>query len=167
LIKIRTAVYLGVIVIFALLGCEQVNKVNNMSVEPYCLSSQNTCTVKSSHGEFLVLFTQEQIVTENPFDIIFIAQDKRVIKKISAHMEGKNMYMGKIPLFFSSSTGEFNLTNFSQNHNSISYSAKTMLGSCTEEIMRWIIFFDITLEDIKGNTIIESFTIEFNGVIKN
>ena len=39
-----------------------------------------------------------------------------------------------------------------------------MLGSCSEEKMRWVIYFKITLEDPNGESLIEHFTVEFDSL---
>lgn len=161
---------------FLALGCEQ-RKEESSTIEPKCISSQSACVIKSVSGDFSILFNRESIITENPFEITLISDSKYIIKNISAHIEGKNMFMGKIPLFFEylpneNKKQESNISrvNVEQseliesndiNQNKM-YVANTMLGSCSEEHMRWIIYFTVSLTTTQGKIKTENFNIEFN-----
>ena len=218
--KIR-AVHSSLVFILCLcLGCEQSKEVKEKPIEPKCISSQSDCFIKLASGEFAVLFNFDPVITETPFDISLISHTQHTIKNISAHMEGKNMFMGKVPLFFEANSdhelttsviGEtkvnpqkskllksnlvesssmetdleelnshdanstaFSSTDFEASAIEVSdtqapikkihYVANTMLGSCSEENMRWIIYFKVSLENTQGKPLTEHFTVEFDSL---
>jgi hypothetical protein len=163
---------------FISLGCEQQKEEQTPIIEPKCISNQSACVIKLVSGEFSILFNRDPIITETGFDIFLISKSKHVIKNISAHMEGKNMYMGKIPLFFEPSSNHKNqeFNGFKVNDEEVeltdphlilrnkSYIANTMLGSCSEENMRWVIYLTLSLVTIQGEEVIERFSVEFNSI---
>lgn len=69
----------------------------------------------------LITLDQINIKPESPFVVFF--QPKQETKIREAYIEGKTMYMGKIPLLFEKA----------QNN----YRAAAMVGSCTEPNMTW------------------------------
>ena len=154
MIKINTVKYLSVFFLFILTGCEQNKKSTPPLIEPKCLTSQSACKIKSTDGDFSILFNVDSIFTENEFEIVLVSHGHHQIKSISAHIEGKNMFMGKIPLFFKPE----------KNEKTIKYITKTMLGSCNEENMRWVIFFTINKIKESGEVVDEKFLVEFDSV---
>jgi len=179
LFKIKPVLYLLMLLLTALavLSCEQQKQDHASTITPKCISSQNTCVINLRSGEFSILFNKDPVITDTPFDIFLVSDGRSIIKNISAHMEGKNMFMGKIPLFFdylSDENKNQELNDFKVNvpesesieSNAVfrkeTYIANTMLGSCSEENMRWIIYFTISLETTLGEMKTENFNIEFN-----
>lgn len=154
MIKISTIKCLGVFFIFFFVGCGQNEKLKTSLIKPKCLTSQSACIIESTYGDFSILFNVDSIITENEFDIVLISHSHHQIKSISAHMEGKNMFMGKIPLFFEPSQGEKTTTLI----------ARTMLGSCSEENMRWVILFIVNKIKKNGEIVNERFSVEFDSV---
>ena len=140
--------------LFIFAGCEQNEQATSPLIEPKCLSSQSACLITSTYGDFSILFNVDSIFTENEFDIVLVSHSHHQIKSISAHIEGKNMFMGKIPLFFKPDNNE----------TTIKYITKTMLGSCSEENMRWVIFFTIDKIKENGKVVNEQFSVEFDSV---
>ncbi|XPF95165.1 hypothetical protein ACM9HF_03895 [Colwellia sp. RE-S-Sl-9] len=161
MIKIKTIPFVLVFLVFCFFGCEQNKKAKIEMRELKCISTQTPCLIKSPSGNFSVLFNIEPVVTENPFDIVLISESKYSIQKVSAYMEGKNMFMGKIPLFFELKLAENEPYYQGQK---MRYVANTMLGSCSEENMRWIILFEVILDTPQGKNIIERFSVEFDSV---
>lgn len=168
MIKIATKILLILSFTMTLLGCEQNEKIKLTQSIPQCIPSQSSCIIHSSTGDFSILFSSQPIVTETPFNIILITPEKHSISSISAHMEGKNMFMGKIPLFFQDQTQQYqakglniSIEDSTKNNSSLFYVADTLLGSCNEENMRWIVYFNITLNTQTG-PVTEQFTIEFD-----
>lgn len=161
MIKIKTISFLLTFFIFCFFGCGESEKVKISMKEPKCISTQTPCLIKSPSGFFSVLFNIEPVVTENPFDIVLISESKYTIKKVSAYMEGKNMFMGKIPLFFELKSAESETLNKGKR---MRYLATTMLGSCSEAKMRWVILFEIIIEKPQGGNVIERFSVEFDSV---
>lgn len=138
--------------IVILFGCKEpsINQVNQ--VKPQCLSSQSNCIININKNAFSVLFNVKEVTPEDSFSIIIplstlaskyssndlpiknsssdILGDNVVsIISINGHIEGINMYMGKIPLFFE--------------HKKEAFIANVMVGSCTEENMKWRLLFKI------------------------
>jgi len=153
LIKIKTIKGFLFLLLFWLQGCEQAQSIKPTIISPTCLASQSHCKITSAHGDFSVLFNVEKVITENEFDIVLVSHEHK-IKNVSAHIEGKNMFMGKIPLFFEDD----------DNSNHLTLTAKTMLGSCSEANMRWIIWFDVTMSSESNEQLQARFFVEFNSV---
>ncbi|WDE07381.1 hypothetical protein SG34_011115 [Thalassomonas viridans] len=112
------------LVLGALSGCQPAEKKQAVSLEPRCLAQQSECVVRTPAGEFHVLFNVDKVITETPFEITVEYRGSGEIKNISGYLEGRDMFMGKIPLFL---TGEKNNQ----------YLAEVMLGSCAEPTMIW------------------------------
>ena len=110
---------------------------------------------------FKILFSQEgegeKIRTEEPFQIKIMLQNQMQqaeLLHVSSHLEGKNMYMGKIPLFFT------------QNKSQNNHTATTMLGSCTDKEMMWLLQLTVKSKSVNqiDKRIVadeEHFTVEF------
>lgn len=136
--------------VFILQACEKQAGIITHYITPQCIISQSHCEINTSNGVFKVLFNVEPVITENEFEISLTLDGHSTIKKVSAYMEGKKMFMGKIPLFFEQ-VSEKNL-----------FITKALLGSCSEERMRWIINFTVSIEQENETAIDEMFSIEFN-----
>lgn len=133
-----------------LVGCNKKQINNENQSKPHCLSSQNHCTITIENKRFPVLFNVNEVIPEQLFSIIIpslsalqptntvienlqgIDENKVEIIAISGYLEGINMYMGKIPLFFNSRAENF--------------IADVMVGSCSEENMKWRLLFTIKYE---------------------
>lgn len=150
--KISTIKCLALFFIFFFVGCGQNEKQKVSFIKPKCLTSQSACIIKSTYGDFSVLFNVDSVITENEFDIVLISHSHHQIKSISAHIEGKNMFMGKIPLFFEPY----------QYEQTTQLIARTMLGSCSEENMRWVILFTVDKIKKNGEVVNEQFSVEFD-----
>ncbi len=139
-----------VFVVFILLGCEKRELVTTHYINPQCITTQSHCEINTSNGVFKVLFNVDPVITENEFDISLKLESALKIKNVSAYMEGKKMFMGKIPLFFQP-TSEKNM-----------YLTQAILGSCSDDKMRWVINFIVSIEQADKTLVDESFSIEFN-----
>jgi len=144
---------LFIMTIFLLTGCTPAKTNKITSAIPQCLKSQSKCFVDSKFGKIEILFDQEKILTEIPFEIYLNlvemsavkdkivkhkAEGKRLsykIAKVKSHMEGKEMFMGRIPVFFSLSKQKEGMI------------AKTLLGSCSEEQMVWRLWLTVFFEN--------------------
>jgi len=101
-----------ILFIFNLLACEpieQASKYGEIQKQTLfkCLASQSQCEVNSEFGRFIIQFSgqalQERIKTELPFQIQLMLEatnDAYKLKSVSSYLEGKTMFMGKIPVFF-------------------------------------------------------------------
>lgn len=141
LFKNNTLGYLVYGLIFTLLvGCNKkpINSENEAKL--HCLSSQNYCAITVENNQFPVLFNVQEVIPEEFFSIVIpslsveptqavnknlsaITENKVEIIAINGYLEGVNMYMGKIPLFFKIKEGQF--------------IADVVVGSCSEEEMKW------------------------------
>lgn len=135
-----------IILVLLLCSCSP-KKDENVFVEPHCLSSQSQCHFQNTLGSFDILFNVNSVMTEQEFTIS--VRSDLTLKNISVtgFIEGRDMYMGKIPLFFDNSQPQTLIST-------------VMLGSCSEENMvwrMWLIMTDINNVDIK-----EKFFIDFN-----
>ncbi|KGJ89933.1 hypothetical protein [Colwellia psychrerythraea] len=113
-----------------------------------CIDSQSVCEINTEFVSFSVKFSQPQlgaeIKTELPF-VIELAEltefsqskqgAKQRISKVSAYLEGKEMFMGKVPIFFE------------QSAEGTIYSAQSLLASCSEDKMVWRLW--ITVETLE------------------
>lgn len=142
---------------FGLIACspEKTDKIS--AIVPHCLKSQSKCFIETKFGRIEVLFNQEKVLTERPFKIylnvteisdtkgnkdITETEEKEPrykISKVKSYMEGKEMFMGKIPVFFSSSKQEEVMI------------AETLLGSCSEDKMVWRLWLTVFFENKRAN----------------
>jgi hypothetical protein len=71
---------------------------------------------------------------------------------VVGYMEGKTMFMGKIPLFF----------NKEVKKNSAYFLAQTMLGSCSEDKMIWRLWLTIENKVASKSKVPTTFFIDFH-----
>lgn len=137
-------------VICLLIACTPVKK-DAATTSSSCLPSQSSCIVTTAHGSFKILFNAEKITTEVPFNITVRYQGEYFIKALSGHLEGKDMYMGKVPVFFDADITDKNV-----------FIAQSMLGSCSKEKMIWQLWLNVIGDkaDASG-PFAENFFIEF------
>ncbi len=151
-------VILLILNIFACNPIQQASQKTNMPQIPFsCLASQSNCEVITDLGVFSVQFSGQadmgKIKTELPFQIqlTFDTRDKNVqLKNVSSYLEGKTMFMGKIPVFFQIS-----------NKGSNSIIAQTLLASCSDEVMAWRLWFTVEIEQADMRTK-QDFFIDFD-----
>ena len=135
-------IFVVLVLMFTLLACKPVTPVssNDIKLQPssfFCLVSQSQCNVNVDYGHFDIQFSQTaqegKIKTELPFyiQLHFDGLDKKSkIQSISSYLEGKSMFMGKIPVFFKED----------QNNGMI---AESLLANCSEDIMTWRLWFTV------------------------
>lgn len=175
-----------VVISFMLFACNPVdsNKSEKPLLEAFCLGSQSQCEVNSSDLRFSVKFSQAQsvalnnrhddtlsnvegmnnILTELDFSIHVIPKSRpqAEIKSVQGILEGRDMFMGKIPVIFAPSSRELNRENSNVNdkndlgnhslgnHSMTPFVAQSLLANCTEETMVWRLWLDITYETDEG-----------------
>lgn len=164
MLKFRTVKCLLISLLIVCLGCEQNVDLDKKNIEPKCLTNQSVCEKSVMSGDFSILFNTDPVITETPFNISLVYRGKYRLKNISAHMEGKNMFMGKIPLFFEPQITKQITQPNEQGLGQVLYVANTMLGSCSEESMRWTIFFNVTLENSESEQVTEKIIVDFDSV---
>jgi len=125
-------------------ACKPVDEQDKLLAQqvslPQCIESQSKCKITTELADFSIKFSQlqlsDKIKTELPF-VIELSQlpSKTVqssITKVSAYLEGRDMFMGKVPVFFE------------KVKESNRYLASTLLANCTEEQMVWRLWITVT-----------------------
>jgi len=135
------------------------------SITPFqCIKSQTVCEVNTEFGTFLVTFNVEQVLTELPFNIRVELKQSALLNdkpreqhrfEIAGYLEGKTMFMGKIPLFFSP-------VDEKRGNNVNHFIAETMLGSCSEDVMTWRLWLTVEKAGFDEKMKNTSFFIDFD-----
>ncbi|WP_152593761.1 hypothetical protein [Thalassotalea sp. ND16A] len=89
----------------------------------YCDFSAGVCVQTQKIGSFELNALPKRVKAESEINFQLASKDNAALEIQSAWLEGKDMYMGKIPLFFNAENGV--------------YEANTLIGACTEEQMIW------------------------------
>jgi len=139
-------VVIVILLAFNILACEPMSiaakKIKTQQQTPFtCLSSQSQCEINSEFGHFNIQFSgqieQGRIKTEMPFQVQLkfdADNEKHQLLKVSSYLEGKTMYMGKIPVIFKSDAKTEN-----------TMVAETLLASCSQELMTWRLWFQLEI----------------------
>lgn len=120
--------------LLVLVGCEQKKEELATSFPPQCIEAQSVCTLDTANGKFSFKFDIDKPIAEQPFYMYVNYNGEGTLHSLEAFMEGANMYMGKVPLFFED-------TGVSESRK-----AMVLLGSCTEDKMIWKINFIAKIE---------------------
>lgn len=152
-------ILIALIILLTIPGCDFAPKVQKVTLPFQCIPSQTACEVETSQGTFLVMFNTNKLVTELPFKIQVALKSTALDAEqessspslsLAGYMEGKTMFMGKVPLFF---------TQDEQNKNN--FITETMLGSCTEEHMEWRLWLTVGNKQAGKVTEQSTFFIDF------
>lgn len=151
-----------ILFIFNLLACKPAQQASQnkdtVSQVPFtCIESQSRCEVITDVGTFTLSFSGQinggKVVTELPFQIQLILEplvtDSQLVS-VNSYLEGKSMFMGKIPVFFQALEGSGNITR-----------AETLLVNCSEETMTWRQWFAIEIRQ-GSQTVKQDFFIDFD-----
>ncbi len=136
-----TAVFIFIIIAFIWNWPEQ-NRIETNKGTLLCDFEYSPCAFNSSQGKAWLQAEPAIIKTENEitFSLSFDDPSNVVIK--TARLEGKDMYMGVIPVFFTK-VGE-------------QYRGGAMLGACMHDKMVWQMFVEIEV-DGKPQTLVYDF----------
>ncbi len=137
-----------VIVVFNIISCKPpvvASSEKAQKIMPQCLISQSQCLVETSIGTFNVTFSvnsnHKKVITEVPFHIIVdLVPSEGVtnhLSNVKGYLEGRDMFMGKVPAFFFQSIVEEKQV----------YMAEILLGSCSEDIMTWRLWLTVELDE--------------------
>ncbi len=136
-----------------LIGCKPATTTKTAQLSsPKCLASQSPCFIDDEFGKFAVTFDVNDVRAEIPFHIILNYQGKYNIKKVTGFLEGKSMFMGKVPLFFNKATAEIGRQAFD---------AETMVVACTEPSMVWNLWITVKLTDESQQSMEKKLLINF------
>lgn len=129
-------------------AAEQGSTIEQNMALPQCIQSQSQCEIITELATVSIKFSQVQlsgnIKTELPFYLelteLAKVEDKTSqlnmskqpgLTNVSAYLEGKDMFMGKIPVFFD------------EHKDGNKFLAQSLLASCTEEQMIWRLWVTI------------------------
>ena len=150
--KKHFSVWIICVLFLPLMACSPQEKKSLALSKPICLSTQSECQIQTSFGTLSVLFDRERITPEVEFSIFVGNKQLNTPIIVTGYMEGKSMYMGKIPLFFS------------QQPTQGMYMTNTLLGSCTDKKMEWLLHLNIKPLDADKNIKPEVFTVTFASI---
>lgn len=141
-----------VVFFLGLLSCSEGHETDVIYSRIECLETQSKCNISTQFGDISVKFNVDVVKPEIPFSIYVDFKEKDGLDRksdffVSGYIEGKNMYMGKIPLFFSAFDNENRPSKNSDNQSkSFQYKSETLLGSCSEAKMIWRMWLTLTDE---------------------
>ena len=153
MVKKQTVFYtLKMLIISAVLGCSPTQENSFLLSEPSCIEGQSQCKILTSLGEITIAFDQAYLVAEQAFNIYVSTSNDNLIVD-SGYMEGEDMFMGKIPLFFQLDTPTDKVPR-SENTTSTArvFSAQGFFGSCSEDKMQWRVFLSLRGGSARGVT---------------
>lgn len=104
--------FLVILAVIIISGCDDLN-------------SKDSTKLSEQQSSSLLTIKDESVTPETEFSIVFSPNNE--VEIIDAYIEGVDMYMGKIPLFFSR-------TKHKQ------YTASGMVGVCSKNEMVWRIY---------------------------
>ena len=150
-----------------------------------CITSQSDCVIKSELVNVAIEFSQQQqpvhktnkagevinnIKAEIPFSILLTLSSKLESKaiKVNAYLEGRDMFMGQVPLFFNqidliTEKSEKSHINNSTEHEKARYQAESLLANCTEETMVWRLWVTVEYTDETNGQQNQKLFIDFTG----
>ncbi|TPH15882.1 hypothetical protein [Litorilituus lipolyticus] len=172
---------------FALCACQPVNlsKQQDTAIDYQCISSQSQCIVDSELLQVKVEFAQQKnhnnndkvanstvdnIMAEMPFKVLLTLSGENLVNvaHVSAYLEGRDMFMGQVPLSFS--VTEFTNVVSEKNHiakenieNVLQYQAESLLANCTEETMVWRMWLIVEYKDDGNGQQKQKMFIDFTG----
>ena len=134
-------------IFFMLISCGDIKQINSQDIPPQCIAGQSSCSIITTFGLLKIKFNVESVVPEQPFIVVAELMNSKLHSKenkykITGYLEGKNMYMGKIPLFFS-------VFKAQKKTSDEEFRADVLLGSCSEHKMVWRMW--LIISDDKGN----------------
>ena len=115
---------LFILCLLFLSSCENKAIEKSSVVQPACMAFQKSCEVFMDNKKVNIFFNAKKIKPEQPFGIFIVADEQSNDFVYSGYLEGVNMFMGKIPLFFEIKEDK-------------TIQANTMFGSCSEKNIVW------------------------------
>ena|GEM_PF-868363 len=173
------------VLIFFILACQPDSFQDNTEqvvLNTQCIASQSQCEIITEKSRFSIKFSQENLLDtikgETPFTIeilpltflptkinesINITEStlkSGAITKVSGHLEGRDMFMGKVPVFFTPVSTKAPIHQATKSTitslKKIAYVAETQLANCMAEQMIWRLWVNVNRD---GDT--ETFFIDF------
>ena len=110
----------------------------NQLTQPSCISGQSSCALNTPFGTVDIAFNVRALIAEEAFTL-FVLPENHHITSVTGYIEGDDMYMGKIPLFFAALTDSGDQAN-------------SLFGSCAQDKMRWKVWLTFDGIDESGNS---------------
>jgi hypothetical protein len=170
-----------IVLIFFILACQPnvpLEQPEEALLTTQCISSQSQCEVTTETSRFSIKFSQENLLDtikgETPFTIeilpltllptttnesINIAPSplkNSTITKVSGYLEGRDMFMGKVPVFFTPVLAQSATKSTITSLKKLAYVAETQLANCMAEKMVWRLWINVQSAEMK-----ETFFIDF------
>ncbi|WP_448212123.1 hypothetical protein [Colwellia sp. MEBiC06753] len=95
------------------------------------------------NSQIAILFSEAYLVAETPFSL-YVETQSPEITIASGYMEGVDMFMGKIPLFFKE---EPEITDSGRR-----FTSQGLFGACSQKNMTWRVWLNLTIEK-QGNVV--------------
>ena len=111
-----------------------------------CDFSEDQCVRNIGDTVYRLTGTPSVFKVETPMTFTLQSTALSALSSVEGHLEGRDMYMGKIPLFFTYQNGKF--------------VAQTMVGACTESSMIWTMH--LAIEQPNGS--VEQLTFDLQSV---
>ena len=138
-----------IIVLMMLTACQPDPKTIDLYQPPGCISGQSSCLISTHSGDVQLGFNVKYLLAENPFEM-HLSQVSPDLTVSAAYMEGVDMFMGKIPLFFKQQANGH-------------WVAESMFGSCAQKQMTWRVWLTFAAKsDGKENAKKDVQTVTFN-----
>ena len=139
-----------------MVGCKPAESIKAQTLQkPKCLAKQSPCLINDKIGMFSITFNVDEVIAEIPFTIFFNYQSNSdyTVQKVIGFLEGKNMFMGKVPLFF-------NAANNAESRQV--FNAETMVVACSEPNMVWNLWITVTLKNASQKVIEKKILVNFS-----
>jgi len=128
-------IFILVSLFLLLMSCNPKQELESIYIAPHCLASQSQCMVTNDIGQFNVLFNVDKVHGDMPFELTLTYPSVNENIKFSAYLEGKEMFMGKIPVFFT------------QVQNEQKQRSEVLLANCSEDQMVWRLWITAEVTD--------------------
>ncbi|WP_394173315.1 hypothetical protein [Thalassotalea litorea] len=119
-----TVIFIATVTILITINLNEQEKVDlRQSGVPLCDFQIEPCRYSDDWGVAVLTSSLKTITSEEIFDFYLDFNDEHSVEIKSAFLQGRDMYMGKIPLFF--------------NYHQSRFTSQALLGACTEPTMVW------------------------------
>ncbi|MEM0909342.1 MAG: hypothetical protein AAGJ37_00090 [Pseudomonadota bacterium] len=122
------------LILVVIFGVYWGNVNDRLNTSNQCALLKNECFFSTQKGEFRLKFEQTPIAEEE-LKIAFNIPDGLTVHH--AHIQGINMYMGRIPVLFEDGLPE--------------NTAVTFLGSCNLVEMQWVLTIEYDVDGIRDS----------------
>jgi hypothetical protein len=158
--KFKNRIHLLMVYIL-LIGCKPNSAVEQKTQPLQCLVSQTPCHLINEIGDFTFTFDVSEIKAEVPFTFYVTYHGKANIINVTGYLEGKNMFMGKVPLFFAQNKQSNDLKSQKIAPKAQVFSAESMVVACSEPVMEWNIWLTISVDNSSDENTKQTLLVNF------